>query len=350
VSVVERTVGLGSHVGIDSRGPFQVAELKALRLEAVVSYQTWARSPSEVEQAIQELIARLLGDRDRLRTNGFLRLALKNTGPSENVFSEDAWRQSVSFEVLYEFPYQDADDVLSLIAQIPIQNEGEVTENILITDEMARWDNESAQALLLRGRLSIGTLSALAFIPGTATPAGSVSITRTFDGASGAPTNHLTLQSFLAAVTGDNPASLHAQLTFPSLKDFLGTLANFKITGDSLAELKVEGVPDAVLAQLLTIKDKEFSEQENFITVLKATIGDAQTETFKKQILAQAANPRPVALGDWDDDKIPDRYESLGRTIEPPIKLPSIADRLEIVYEMTPSLTDFAVVYLRATR
>jgi hypothetical protein len=57
-----------------------------------------------------------------------------------------------------------------------------------------------------------------------------------------------------------------------------------------------------------------------------------------------------VTLGDWDQNLLLDEYQALELPIEPPIKLPNIADRLEIAYDLTPSATDFAVVYLGAKR
>jgi hypothetical protein len=79
VSVVERAVGLGSHVGIDQRGPFTVATLKGIRLEAVARYQLWAETSTDVEHAINDLITLILGDREVLRQAGFLQVKLKNT-------------------------------------------------------------------------------------------------------------------------------------------------------------------------------------------------------------------------------------------------------------------------------
>jgi len=252
----------------------------------VVRYQLWATTPSDVEQAIADLITRLLGDRDVLRQAGFLRLELKQTGVSENVFAEDAWRQSVEFEVLFEFPFVDSDDAKSLIARIPITIRDHFTEETVVTGNLTRWDNVTAPSLALRGPLNIGLLSALAFVAGTA-PAGKVILTRTFDGAPGPTPTHPDLPSFLAAVTDpDNPAR-EAQVEFATLSDFLSAFT---------------------------------------------TVGD------------------PVPLGDWNENLIIDEYQSLELPIEPPLKLLNVADRLEIVYALTPSATDFAVVYLGVKR
>jgi hypothetical protein len=172
-----------------------VAALKGLRLEAVARYQLWAATPTDVEQAINDLITRLLGDRETLRQAGFLRVGLKHTDVSENVFAEDAWRQSVEFEVLFEFPFVDADDAESLIARIPITIKDHFTEATLVTGDLTRWDNESAPSLPLGGTLNIGRLFALAFVPAAA-PAGTVTLTRTFEGATGPPPIHPDLPTF----------------------------------------------------------------------------------------------------------------------------------------------------------
>src|SRR5256885_11432622 len=42
VSMTERSVGLGSRVGTDVRGPFAVSALKGTRIEAVIRYQIWS--------------------------------------------------------------------------------------------------------------------------------------------------------------------------------------------------------------------------------------------------------------------------------------------------------------------
>ena len=268
-SVVERTVGLGSRVGTDMRGPLSVAALKGLRVEAVVRYEVWEHTPADVGQAIEILVKNLLGDRERLRAAGFLRLALKSTGPSENVFAEDAWRQNVEFGVLFEFPYVDSDEADSLIAQIPIRINSEINELTTVVDEMARWDNLAAPALLLRGPLSISRFSALTFMPGAAAT-GKVTLTRTFDGALGPTTVHPDLPTFLAAVADPDHPAVEGQVVFASLTDFLSVFT-----------------PD----------------------------GD------------------PITLGDWDEDLVADDYHASTLTIAPPIKLPRVNDRFEISYE-----------------
>ena len=349
-SVVERTVGLGSRVGTDLRGPFSVAALKGLRAEAVVRYEVWDHTPAEVTQDVEALISNLLGDRDRLRAEGFLLIALKSTAPSENIFAEEAWRQTVEFSVLFEFPYVDSDGADSLIARIPINLVGEVNESTLVVDEMARWDNESAPDLLLRGRLTIDVLAALAFVPG-ASPGGKVTITRTFDGAAGPPTGHATLTSFVVNVGGDTPAERHAQVVFPSLAKFLAAIASFKITDEALVGMKADLVPPNILTALALdgTKDKEVGGEDEFVAFLETRIGAPDTAAFKTLILKNAGTSKPVTMGDWDKDDIPDVYRSLQFRVIPAIQLTDVSDRLEVTYQ-DPKFNEVAILYLRAAR
>jgi len=354
-SVIERTVGLGGRVGTDMRGPFSVAALKGLRVEAVVRYEIWAHTAAEIGPAIEDLIKHLLGDRDLLRVAGFLRVALKAAGASENVFAEDAWRQSVEFEVLFEFPYVDSDGAESLIARIPIKMVGEFNESTTVVDQMARWDNELAPALELRGPLSVGALSALAFV--ATGPTGTVTVTRTFDGATGAPSSHPTLNSFVAAAGGDNPAERHAEVTFTSLAEFLKALASFKITDKALGGMRTDPVPvpGPIVVQLEALKgEEEVGGEAEFVALLEATIGVADTGTFKPTILKHAATSTPMTMGDWDKNDIPDEYQSLQFRAKTPIRLAGVTDRLEIAYVDTTfdpvRFDNIAVVYLRAAR
>jgi hypothetical protein len=241
IGLQERSVGLGQRVGTELRGPFSVSALKGIRLEAVMRYQVWANTAADAELSLQQLIKRLLGERDSLRAAGFLRLALNSAGASENV-DTDVWRGAAEFMVLYEFPFVDSDGADSLIARIPINIDGEVVESTTVSDEMTRWDNLLSPPLILRGRLRIGGLSTLAFRPGNI-PAGVVTLRRTFDGASGPPPTHPDLPTFLAAVTDpDNPAR-EGQVSFASLTDFL---AKFSTAGGAVTLGDWDGntVPD----------------------------------------------------------------------------------------------------------
>lgn len=286
VSITERTVGLGNRVGTETRGSFAVAALKGSRLDAVVRFEVWANQPDEVNDAIALLHERLLSPTAKatLRAAGVLRLAAAETSLAEFDFTLNAWTKTCDYKVLYEFSFQDTDGAESLIARIPINLNSEFQESTVVTDSMVRWDNQSAPKLVLRGRSKIARLSALVYLPG-AVPSGSVTLTRTFNGAVGAPTTYPTLAAFLNAIASSNPTNRHEQVIFPSLSAFL---TEFAVTGD------------------------------------------------------------PIALGDWDNDSVPDQYQSKVLSFEPAIRLMSASDRLELAHAEN-SLNQVAVVYLQAT-
>ena len=280
----ERSAGLGRHVGTDKLGDFDVVTLKGIRLEGVARFQLWAALPGDIDAAIAVLNAAILTARDALRVQGFLKVTMKDSKPAEHLDTV-GWRRSADYRILYEFPYSDSDDSASLLARIPIGIDSVFHEKTVVSDHMARWDNEAAPGLVSRGPLGITALSALGFIPG-ASPTGGVTLLRTFDDATGAPTPHATIASFLQAVAGPVPAERHASITFASLHDFLTALS-------------------------------------------------AQTGV--------------ITLGDWDVDHIPDPYEPRSLTIDPAIRLPGVADRFEITYGAA-SFDHVAVLYLRLGR
>ena len=218
-SVMERSLGLNNRRGEDTRAGFGVVELKGGRLDAVARFELWGAQPGAVEQALQDLIQRLLSDRDNLWLAGFLRISLESTSSSENVPAIPAWRQTADMRVLFEFHFEDSDDSQGLIARIPIHINSTYNESTTVTDEMARWDNQAAPSLSVRGPVTTSQLSALVFIAGPA-PGGTVTLTRTFDGAPGPPTQFTTLATFLAAISGAH-AQRNAQLVFASWNNFM---------------------------------------------------------------------------------------------------------------------------------
>jgi len=261
VSVTERAVGLGNHRGFDTRGAFSVVALKGIRLDALVRFQLWGEDLTKADLAQSQLNARLMADRHTLGaialpdsvSAGFLRLALEASPPADLVSGLDAWRRLADYRVLFEYRYSDTDGAESLIARIPIHADQEVLdsperETTTVTDEMVRWDDQGAQALVVRGRMRVGSLAALAFIPGTP-PGGTVTLLRTFDGAAGPPAPHSTLDAFLAAIA--DPAVRHAQVTFGSLNDFLDA---FSAAGDPvvLGDWNADDVLDSYEAKVLT--------------------------------------------------------------------------------------------------
>lgn len=232
VSVTERSVGIGSRIGNEPIGAFGTMALKGVRLEVVLRFLLWANSMGDVDESIQNLIGTLLADRDDLRAQGVLRLGLNSVGVSES--SSNQWRQSADFNVLYEEPFIDNDGAESLIAQIPINLDDELNEKMVITDEMVRWDDEdenSAPPLVARGPLKIANLSALYHFEIGNEPTGTVTLRRTFDAASGQPSNHADFDAFLAAITDHVNPDPYAEFVFNSPNDFL---AEFTEQGDTI--------------------------------------------------------------------------------------------------------------------
>ncbi len=223
VSIAERPLGVGNRRGNERRGPWGSLALKGLHLEGEVRFQLWGNNPTEADVAVLKLHQNLLAAGDRLRGEDyrFLRVAATETSLAEHVDQLDAWRKTASFSVLYEHQYRDSDGALSLIARIPIDSDPE-SETTVVTDEMVRWDRGGAPALRLQGPGSFGRISALAHLP--ATPAGRVTLLRTFDGATGAPAKRANLDRFLKAVSGPAPAKRHVRVRFPSVSPFLAAL------------------------------------------------------------------------------------------------------------------------------
>ena len=63
---------------------------------------------------------------------------------------------------------------------------------------------------------------------------------------------------------------------------------SFKITDKTLKSLKRESVPDDVLNKLEGIKDHTVTGDQEFVELLRATIGDEQTDTYRSVILEHA--------------------------------------------------------------
>lgn len=290
IRLLERRGGLGNRSGSTPRGSLGSVPAHAGRLETEVRFQLWGADPTAVDDAVLDLQGDLLEHRDALWTGGFLRLQVSDTTLAEHVGDVGAWRKTTSFEILYEYSYEDTESADSLIARIPIQGDLEERgslggEATTVTDHLVRWDQEGAPALRVRGPARVAALEALVFVPG-ADPTGSVVLRRTFEGAAGPPAGHGDPASFLAAVAGPEPAQRHAELSFPSFNDFLAALA-------------VEG--------------------------------DAQI------------------MGDWDGDTNPDEYEPRALSLDPGILLNGPGDRIELIHQ-NAVLDEVAVVYLRLAR
>jgi hypothetical protein len=156
-------------------GPFNVRSLKGLQLDAVVRFQYWAETPEESDALIAGLQGRLRSAGNELRAAGFLRIEAAGVTVAESVAAvNDFWRKSADYRVLYEFQYEDNDDALGLIAQIPVDVVGFLLDPMRLTDDMVRWDEEAAPALSVSGsgtrprRLS--ALTVVAFLPASPAP------------------------------------------------------------------------------------------------------------------------------------------------------------------------------------
>jgi hypothetical protein len=223
-SVAERALSVGNLRGDETRSGIGPVSLKGGRIEATVRFQLWAQQPGDAEKAIQDLTQKVLADRDNLWTQGFLKLALDNTPAAENITGTNLWRDSAEFKILYEYHFQESDGE-GLISQIPVRVNSVYNESTLITDEMARWDDQVAAALVVRGRTEVGRISVLDFAA-AANPAGTVTLLRTRDDATSPPTAHASLADFLSAVAGDNPSQQDAEFVFASWTDFLAALTS----------------------------------------------------------------------------------------------------------------------------
>ena len=65
---------------------------------------------------------------------------------------------------------------------------------------------------------------------------------------------------------------------------------SYRITEDSIKTLKAEGVSDYVLRKLEIIKEQTVTGEENFLHILKATIGGQETVIYKPMILKNSQN------------------------------------------------------------
>lgn len=291
-AVTEQPVGLGNFVGQETVQGF-TRVLKGGRLLVDMRFQLWAGAFVDVEQQMDGLHTALLLARSELRQLGLLRLNAVDTSLAEQIAALNAWRMTTVYRILYEYQYVAGDDAQSLIAQIAIHTDPDELasperETAVVTDEMVRWDQETAVPLTLRGSQPVMRLWVLTFIPGTA-PTGPVQLWRTHTGATGAPASFTTLDDFVTAVADPSHAdSRHAELTFATLDDFLA----------------------------------EFT---------------SGTQT--------------IPLGDWDEDGMLDTYQPGELHFVLPLPLPTANDRLHISYQPgsdDPQFDQVAVLYLRA--
>ena len=237
VSLGEESAGLGGWRGLGFQDNFPIA-LKGVRIRSTVRFQLWNTQPELAQADAAGLIDQLLSQKDALASEGFLDMRLKDTSFVEHAPVVPAWRQAADFEILYEFHYQDTDGSGGLIARIPAEfRDGFGTD--LMSGDVAVWNEEGAETLRLNGSTSVEGLATLSLLPG-AVPPGTVTITRTFQGAFGAPVAFGTLADFLNATSGPSPDERHASVEFASLTGFLNEVG---AEGDAIEFLDEADVP-----------------------------------------------------------------------------------------------------------
>jgi hypothetical protein len=220
--VAERLVGLGNHVGTDPVGPVGTRTVRGGRFDARVRFQLWGATSGGVDDLVLALQSDLLDDREALRAIGFVKLVAADTTVAERIESVGGWRKSTSYDVLYEFQYFDGDDADSLIVQIPVTLDTEQAGELqTLTDEMVRWDQEAAPALVVSGPLTVARLSALVFAPGPAL-GGTVTVRRLAGPVPGPVTHLPDLAAFLAATGGPEPAETNADTQLTPADFFTG--------------------------------------------------------------------------------------------------------------------------------
>lgn len=286
LEISEQPLAIGNRRGSDSRGIFPAVALVGGRLEAVARYQVWHDDLADVEALAAALPGALLTSKDDLWRVGVLRLTAVGGPPAERIESLNAWRRSYDFRLLYEYHNEDSEGAHSLIARIPVHAHTDREEELtVVTDEMVRWDNETAPTLMLRGPLAVRSLSLLSFTPAPA-PGNTITLRRTFEGALGPPTSFANLTDFLNGTTDPFAPERHGEVSFATVTDFLNALT---------------------------------------------PAGE------------------PIALGDWDEDLVPDQYRPFVVEFSPPLELLNHAEHLDLICEGAP-LDQIAVVYVQAKR
>lgn len=285
--IKESLVGLGRFRGSDRQGSIGLQTLRGVRLDARVRFQLWGSDPSDVDAAVVILHGTMLDAGEQLRLDGFLKLAASETSLAEHVEVVDGWRKTSSYDVVYEFQYEDSDDATGLIARIPIDTdvdrpEGSVRESQTVTDAMVRWDDEGTGPLTITGPSSVGRIEVLAFVPGL-DPNGTVTLLRSRSATTTPAVHFPNLATFLAAVSGEEPVETNAD-----------------------------------------------------VTLSPATFLDA---------MSPAADP--IELGDWDQNAVLDSYERLQLVLPSAIHLAAGTDRFEISHSTPGGLNQQAVLYIR---
>ena len=212
VQVVEQPSGLGRWIGNESRGGFTAVALKGTQFDAVIRFQVWAPLPDVVSAQVATLQQQLLDDRNSLRAGGMLSFSVQETSLPQFESTLNGWTQTSDYKILFEYQFEITDGAESLIARVPVGVSNPFLDSTVVTGQLVRWDDLTANSLSLAGRKTLRQLSAFAFtLPGSE-PNGGVTLTRTFTDASGPALIFPDLTTFIEAVAGLEPTTRQAQV------------------------------------------------------------------------------------------------------------------------------------------
>lgn len=100
--------------------------------------------------------------------------------------------------------------------------------------------------------------------------------------------NYEKLSSYRNRQAAQNDAKTFYERYLLVAQYLLDTLSGFTITEQTLRQLQAEHVPDEIVNNLGNIKDQELHDKEEFLDLLKKTIGRDQTVTHQEVILKYA--------------------------------------------------------------
>jgi hypothetical protein len=223
LQVSDRTLGIGNARGLQTVGAFSAVELYGGRIDCVVRFKVFGNDAAGADTEMTALQGRLFGHRADLLDAGFLQFdGVAGTLP---VADGEAWSRTADYHALVEYHLAPAPSADSLIAAIPIEADRQLdgfveAETTTETDDIARWDQLAAPALVIRDRRAVDRLAVAAFLPAPP-PTGTVQLVRTYDGATGAPHEFATLAEFLAAVSNPTAPDRNARFSFASVPAFV---------------------------------------------------------------------------------------------------------------------------------
>jgi hypothetical protein len=249
LQISDRTLGIGNSRGLQAVGPFSTVELYGGRIDCVVRFRVWAADSDGADTAMTALQGRLFSSRAELWNAGFLQF----DGVAGTLAASDgaAWSRTADYHALVEYHLAPVSQAQSLIAAIPIRadHNGSIGETTTVTDDMVRWDQESAPGLVVRGPAAIANLALAAFLP-TPAPGNAVELLRTNDAATGAPRDFPSIVEFLVALNDPVTPERHARVVFASLADFLDV---FEDSGEmELGDWNQDGNADHYTVGLLS--------------------------------------------------------------------------------------------------